>query len=490
MKRYFLLALLSAAFLIVACSKDEPAASSSEPPVDPPVSGSTFGRALRSLDIVARVDTIIPVQNPAGYNELYRVSFTQPVDHNNPSAGTFRQKAFLFYVGPDRPTVLYTCGYILYDAYSQRPFIDLAYNMNANLLMVEHRYFGDSKPANDSRWDYLTLGQAAADHHAIIQALKPLLPKEWVSTGTSKDGMTSLFLRYFYPDDIDVTTAFCAPFINSLSYLPIGRYLLEQSGTEEERSQVATLLERLFEDGENGIYTRCLQKLEERHITGDFTYNWYVHECLAYFFSFFSYQTPATRELPSLYSTDNQLINLIFASTLQQEDYSFIYPYCIQCAKELGQFIYDYDHYAYLLDSTAFDLAAVRQNPSDLHPEDVWLYSTYDSAILSDIRANFIPNTSSPILFVYAKDDPWTGARPDRINELSSKLIINPIGVHNHDINNPEHFSLETRNEIMDFIAQYVAYRTDPVVAKRPPISIFHEMKDQFMIHYALRVNG
>ena len=154
-KSVIVLLMMAAATLVaVSCEKDKV-----EEPSNPeePVVGSAFGIQLKSLDIVSRVDTIVPAQNPAQYKELYRVTFTQPVDHNNPSAGTFEQKAFLFYVGDDRPTVLYTCGYILYEAYAQTPFIDLAYNMNANLLMVEHRYFGESKPAGDSRWNYLTI---------------------------------------------------------------------------------------------------------------------------------------------------------------------------------------------------------------------------------------------------------------------------------------------------------------------------------------------
>lgn len=62
-------------------------------------------------------------------------------------------------------------------------------------------------------------------------------------------------------------------------------------------------------------------------------------------------------------------------------------------------------------------------------------------------------------------------------------MIINPLGVHNHDINNPEHFTPEMRQEIMNFIARYVPYRNDPWIAKRTPFSYYHETEDKFMIH-------
>lgn len=471
-----ILLLAVASFFTIGCKKQTP----EEPSVSP------FGRALRSIDIVSRVDTIIPTQNPANYNELYQVTFTQPVDHNNPSAGTFEQKAFLFYVDSERPTVLYTCGYNLDDDFKKMPFVDLAYNMNANLLMVEHRYFGSSKPANPTDWTYLTISQAAADHHAIIQALRPLLPREWVSTGTSKDGMTSVFLRYFYPDDITVTTAFCSPFMTSIDNRPVGHFLQEESGTPEERNQMRALMNRLLQEGEHGLYTRFLELVEENNLNdpnNEITYTSFVNDCVEYFFAFFSYQTPATRHMADLNLPDDELITTIFKDLFERVDLSSFYPYCIQTAKELENYVNDFTPYANLLEGTSFDFNKILQDPSKLKAEDRWLYGTYNNTLLKDIRNNFIPNTTCPILFVYAKDDPWTGARPDRINEQYSKLVINPIGVHDHDINNEQHYTLAMKQEIMDFIARYVPYGNDPVVAKRPTLSYGHKLNDTFMIY-------
>ncbi len=463
--------------MLMGCKKDN------LPTPDEPT-GSAFGRALRSIDIVSRVDTIVPEENPNEFTELYEVFFTQPVDHRNPSAGTFEQKAYVFYVDSDRPTVLYTCGYTLYERFRKKPFVDIAYNMNANLVMVEHRYFGDSKPASPTDWTYLDMTQAAADHHTIIQALKPLMPREWVSTGTSKDGMTSVYLRYFYPDDITVTTAFCAPFTPSLTHLPVGRYMQEESGTPEERSQMRALMERLLQDGENGIYARFVELAEENNIfkPEEQTYNWYVDNCFDWFFSYFSYQTPATRQLPALDTPADELIRTVLSDLFENVDYSWTYPYYIQAAKELGRPVVDFEPYNDLLEDTSFNIDEIMENSCYLKPEDRWIYATYSNALIVDMLNRFIPNTTCPILFVYAKDDPWTGARPDRINEQYSKLIINPMGIHNHDINNGEHFSLEMKQDIMDFIARFVPYGNDPVAAKRASYSHTFEMDDSFMI--------
>ena len=362
--RFAKLLVIAFAIVFVGCKKQEPLPGH-----------SVLGNQLLALDIVSSLDTIIPNQNPANFKELYKIKFTQPIDHNNPSAGTFQQKAFLFYVGNDRPTVLYTCGYTLSDDYMQQPFMPLAYNMNANLLMVEHRYFGESKPANDPRWTYLNIKQAASDHHAIIQALKPLLPKEWVSTGTSKDGMTSVFLRYFYPDDITVTTAFCAPFMTSLTYEPVGRYVQEVSGSPQEHDQMIAVLNRMLQGGESGLYARFLELLREANITEEYSYTDYVASCFHYIFSFFSYQTPSTRHMASLDLPNDQFINTVLKEVFHPtDDGSSTYPYGIQTAKELGQFIFDYNAYANVLNGTSFDINALKKNPSGLKDEDLWVY--------------------------------------------------------------------------------------------------------------------
>src|SRR2546430_9771608 len=47
---------------------------------------------------------------PAPYR-FFVLSYTQPVDHRRPSAGTFQQRFTLLHRGTDRPMVLHTTGY-------------------------------------------------------------------------------------------------------------------------------------------------------------------------------------------------------------------------------------------------------------------------------------------------------------------------------------------------------------------------------------------
>lgn len=62
MTKKLILAAFVAAMTFTARHKEPPPT-----PTPEPVAGSEFGRALRSLDIVSRVDTIVPEQNPAEF---------------------------------------------------------------------------------------------------------------------------------------------------------------------------------------------------------------------------------------------------------------------------------------------------------------------------------------------------------------------------------------------------------------------------------------
>jgi len=498
--------------ILTSCSiEDNPA------PI-PVISETPFGDLLKGVDNITSIEAFTPNQNKVGFTEFYEVFFSQPVDHNNPSAGTIKQKALIFFKGFDRPTVMYTCGYDLPDNWKNYTHLDIAANMDANLIIVEHRYFGDSKNLSDTRWDYLTIEQAAADHHAIFQALKPLLPKEWISTGTSKDGMTSLFYRYFYPNDMTVTTVFCSPFMTSLYYMPVGTYMQEESGSDAERENMHAIYFKLLDGvlaNENTFYNTYVQKCEEYNaqlqaLHPEHTDPWfnsslghYIGLLPEFFFGQFSYHTAKERALniPSADAEAEVILDYIYfrdiltqnglwkydsplAPAAEEEDYYWMadsyYPYSIQTAKQLGQYCHDFSRYESLIGKVG-----QIPNPSVLFEQDLWLYDTYDNSRIKDIRENFLPTTDCPILFYYAQGDPWTGARPDKINESSSMMLIGELGVHNQDLNNPEHFSQDDKQQIMDFLARYVNYENATTNARRraaadlPTVSI---EPDYFMI--------
>ena len=64
-------------------------------------------------------------------------------------------------------------------------------------------FFGKSIP-DSMKWEYLTVEQAAADLHTINQLFRKIYKGKWISTGISKGGQTTLYFKYFYPEDVDI----------------------------------------------------------------------------------------------------------------------------------------------------------------------------------------------------------------------------------------------------------------------------------------------
>jgi outer membrane murein-binding lipoprotein Lpp len=198
-------------------------------------------RALATLPGVSDVVIDINISSPQ-QEKVYFFNYEQPIDHRNPQAGTFKQRLSLKYVSPDAPVVLYTNGYAMGDSATQIRTVDLVTHLNANMLSVEHRYFNKSLPeaADDLNFTYLWTDQAAADLHAVVDMMKKnfFTQNKWISTGLSKDGITTALYAYYSDkngwDDIDLFVPFCAPFLPATPTcsddIRIGQYLYNSCG--------------------------------------------------------------------------------------------------------------------------------------------------------------------------------------------------------------------------------------------------------------------
>ena len=161
--------------------------------------GSDWQDRLSQVEGVTRVEAIPLDPSAQFFEEKYLVVFEQPLDWNDPDAGSFPQRVEIG-LRKDAPfAVMETNGYTLRDKYPgvQEGLAELGKDdapemgrlLSANYVNVEHRFFGDSRPADmsntDTRyWEYHTAENAAGDYHRIYQALSPLLGDAWVATGS------------------------------------------------------------------------------------------------------------------------------------------------------------------------------------------------------------------------------------------------------------------------------------------------------------------
>ena len=107
-----------------------------------PVFADELDDLLYALPGVSSVQTLQSEDNIA----KRLVMFEQPVDANDASKGTFLQRIVLKHRGFDRPTVIVTEGYSNEYALHPRYTEELSDLLEANTLMVEHRYNGASSP--------------------------------------------------------------------------------------------------------------------------------------------------------------------------------------------------------------------------------------------------------------------------------------------------------------------------------------------------------
>ena len=218
--RYYMLAAL-ATMMLVGCTEDNNMDAIPQPvPAGIPETDEVI-KALSDIPGVTNV-RLVDEENTADDDvPSYTFSFEQPIDHNRPELGTYLQSCRLRYKGAEKNVVVLTHGYNMeyYDT-------DLATQLDANQLNIEHRYFGESLPEAFDNLDmtYLNSNQQARDIHNIVSTLKKYLFKtgKWASTGTSKDGITTALQAYwsdYYKwTDFDVYVPFCAPFLTGTDY--------------------------------------------------------------------------------------------------------------------------------------------------------------------------------------------------------------------------------------------------------------------------------
>lgn len=216
--------LLATAALLVACSDADappPAAPTRAPtpvgeapdpgpPAAPPacVEDDVAG-SLAKMEGVHDVAPIACGAYVRGAASCFTFTFTQRVDHAKEDSPTFAQRARLVHRGCGAPTTIMDNGYeqskVLYE-------LEPSVAFDTNTVDVEHRYQGKSVPATkDLRWTALSVENGASDLHEIIVSLRKLYTGRWVSTGASKGGITAVYHRYLFPNDVDGTVAYVAP---------------------------------------------------------------------------------------------------------------------------------------------------------------------------------------------------------------------------------------------------------------------------------------
>lgn len=432
MKKQFLL-LLSVAFAFVANAKND-----------------EIERMLNSINAVQSFETVEKVDTTRSY---YLMKFTQLLDPENPEAGTFEQRVMLGHRGFDRPTVVVTEGYGADYAFDNPRFWEeLSYILDANILFVEYRYFSGSMPT-PCNWEYLTVANSMVDYHNIITAFKPYYKGKWASTGISKGGSTSMFLRAYYPEDLDVSV----PYVGPLSCaVEDGRHesFLERVATKAERDSIRNFQYELFERKATLLpmfNNYCNEKDIVFRVPSSTIYDLLV---LEYQFSMWQWGTPVST-IPALDSDDETIFNY-FMEMCGPEYFAAensIESFFVQAVKDFGYYGYNVEPFH----------KYVNEEEIEGYLKRVLLPAEFADVEFDDSNHRFVTDfyteNDPKMIFIYGEVDPWTASGVtwlrDR-NKENIKVYIQPGGSHRARIlNMPE----EMRNEILLLLEEWMEYK-------------------------------
>lgn len=386
-------------------------------------------------DIFERLQAIpgLTVEEASSPFEGYRyfsMEYDQPADHAaNGSTPHFGQRVLLLHRDDNAPMVLGTSGYFVNPA-SPR-LREPTRLLEANQLWVEQRYFAPSRP-EPADWSFLTIEQAATDHHRLVEAFEPIYKGKWISAGASKGGMTSVYHRRFFPDDVDGTIAYVAPHSFGTSD---PRYLdyVANLGDADCRTKLADFQRELLKrrDALEAIQLSQVAQIPDTFdILGvDQAFETAVVEFTFTFWQY--YDASRCADIPAQAATDDEIWAFFdeICSPLQWSDKQVLgyEPYFWQAAVELGYPGLEESHLADLLKYPGFDV------PSSYVVPGSGKTPVFKPEAMQDI-SKWLSAEGSEILFVYGETDPYSAAAFDLGSAKDSFKFFAPGKNHSADI--------------------------------------------------------
>ncbi|GAB4277967.1 MAG: S28 family serine protease [Marinilabiliales bacterium] len=366
----------------------------------------------------------IPVKSKL-FSAEYKLMIKQPVDHEHPEKGYFKQKVYLYHSNEQAPMVMYLDGYKADRGYVQ----ELAYYLNGNTIHIEHRFFGESAP-DSIPWEYLNIKQAAADHHRIVVLLKNIYQGKWISCGISKGGQTAIFHRRFYPDDVLVTVPYVAP-LNLDKEDPRIYEFLENVDGEDCRKKLEYLQTYLLKNRKK-TYPVFKEKVEK--IGYEFTHSMdSIFELSVFELGFAFWQWGGNCATLPAKPKPEDAVNLLFSydvvSFFEKSSINETFPFFYQAYTEMGLYGYKTEKFKKYLVAYKSDV----DNYETFIPKRFHL--SYDKSAMQDIY-NWLKDNGNNFLYIYGEVDAWSATAFEPSENTNAVKIVNPGGSHMTRIRN------------------------------------------------------
>ena len=403
--------------------------------------GLTFKEQLQALFPKAEISNIRAAEH---FKEAYQLVLKQPLDHNDPKAGSFDHYIYISHSSYESPTVLITEGY---NAKPQT--YELSRILESNQVMVEYRFYGKSRP-DPIPWEYLTNDQAIADYHGIVAKLKLLYKEKWMSTGISKGGETVLIYKSKYPKDVDVAVPYVAPLINTLED-PRTNELINSVGTKECRNKIKAF-QRAVLKNRGAVLGELREYAEKKQMS--FT-KVPIEEALEYSvlefpFSFWQWGAKCN-EIPDSDTKPQELWDYLLKVSgiglYNDKGFHHYLPSFYQHMVELGYYGFDLEPLEDLL------IHVKSSTNKRFAPVNVDL--TYNPNYIKKVR-DYVENKGDKILYIYGEYDPWGACAPSPKSSVDHLMMVLDGGDHSTRI---KHFSPNDKRKIYAKLREWLGQK-------------------------------
>ena len=410
--------------------------------VAPPVEISTFEK-LASIKNVVSIEKRDAVSH---FDENYEIWFEQPIDHNDLSKGTFKQRVFLGFENPAQPVIVELRGYGI----GPENAGELANHYQANQLTIEHRYFNNSRP-EEVDWNTLTIENAAKDQAIIIDAIRNTLypDAKFVSTGISKGCQTTMAHRRYFPKNVDASVCYVGP-LNYQREDPRVYSFLNNVSTEEDRQKVKAFQEMCFQN-RDALLNMMKKVGEEKGMTWEFGVDKAIdYTILEYSFAFWQWGIPVS-VIPSgnvpAEEIYKHLINVVGYGFFEEKAVTDLQPYFWAALTEQGIYGYEtapFKKYLNTEEIYKFDWA---------FPEGIT--KEFDYKPMQDIKS-FLDTSAKKMLFIYGEYDAWSATAVELTDDASNRELykfVRPKGNHRDRIRT---FDEQSQKQIYEIIDSWV----------------------------------
>ncbi len=377
------------------------------------------------------------------FSDSWLLWIKQPVDHNDPEKGFFEQRVWLSHKSLDRPMVMITEGYMAPANYTS----ELVRLTKANQLVIEHRYFGQSVP-DSMDWQFLTIEQAAMDHHRIVETFKKFYKGKWINTGISKGGQTAMIHRAFFPKDVDVTVPYVAPF-NLEREDPRLVAFFDSVGTASQRERIKEFQEEVLKRKDELMpyfYDLTEQKGYTFRMGAERAFELAV---LEYPFSLWQWGGPVD-EIPK----PGASAEVLFTHLHQGSDFGYfsdqqwekIGPFFYQAYKELGYYPYLARPLREWLDEIQEDTVSNRFMAPAV--DQLVFDETVPYKILGKLK-----EADPEMIVITGENDPWSATSLETEGFSKVLKVEKPGGSHRTRINNlPDSLRIKVIKQLEEWL--------------------------------------